>query len=293
MAKGFSLGKGLNELFADNSTDTGERVTHLPIADIDADENQHRKQFDEQALQELSDSIKLHGVLQPILVKPTDKDRYMIIAGERRYRASKMAGLTEIPAIVKSLSDSDAAEISLIENLQRKDLNPIEEASGYMSLIETFGLTQEQAAARVGKSRSSVANSLRLLSLPASAQGLLRDGVITTGHAKVLLGVKEPDLQNELLCAIVSHDWSVRELENELKRLTADRKPKKTAKKGVSEVTLEHFRSLESRASATLGRKVKFSPQAEGNGSITLEYFDSDDFEELLNLLCGEDFFTN
>lgn len=197
-----------------------------------------------------------------------------------------------MPAIVKELSDSDAAEIALIENLQREDLNPIEEAMGYKSLMDDFSLTQEEAAKRVGKARSGIANMLRLLNLPASAQGLLRDGVITTGHAKVLLGVKDEAAINDLLCELVKNDWSVRELEDAVKRLRtgSDSKPKKKPD-SPDEVTLEHFRELENRAGTALGRRVKFAPKSEGNGTFTVEYFDSDDLEELLEALCGEDFF--
>lgn len=291
MAKLSPLGRGLEELFVDNSTDNFEKVSHINIELIIPDKDQHRKHFDETAINELSESIKIHGVIQPILLKPKG-EKYQIIAGERRYRASLAAGLAQIPAIIKDLSDIQAAEVALIENLQREDLNPIEEAKGLHSLVENFGLTQEEAAKRVGKSRSSFTNALRLLSLPVSAQSLLKDGNLSVGHAKVLLAIKDEKLLNDLLCEIISKDLSVRETEAAIRKLLGKKQAiKPDNKETVDEVTLSHFKELEEKASSTLGRKVKLAPDKSGNGHITLEYFDSDDLEEILGLLCGEEFF--
>ena len=183
------LGRGLESLFEDAARDVGGAVSTLPLREIEPDKNQPRKDFDEQALSELADSIARHGLLQPIAVRATAGGAYKIIAGERRWRAARLAGLSEVPVVIKDVSDGEAMELALIENLQREDLDPVEEAMGYRQLMEKCGLTQEQAAQKLGKSRSAVANSLRLLNLPEAVLELLKGGKLSTGHAKVLLGL--------------------------------------------------------------------------------------------------------
>jgi len=289
MAKKLSLGRGLDDLFIQSEeAKSSDGIIFEDIEKIVPDADQYRKSFDDTALAELSESIKIHGVLQPLLVRK-EGGLYKIIAGERRYRASKLAGLDKLPVIIKELSDKEAAEISLIENLQREDLNPIEEASGYQSLIESFGLTQEEAASRVGKSRSAVTNSLRLLSLPQSVQKLLAQGIISVGHAKVILSLKDEKKMLDLVSLIVGKDLSVRETEAEVKKLS--KAPSLNIGKGPdNEMYITHIKKIENDASAHLGRKVKIDVSSDFSGKITLQYFDDDDLEEILTLLCGDEF---
>ena len=193
MAKKGGLGKGLEALFVDNATADGEHLTTLRISQVEPNKEQPRREFEAAALGELADSIREHGILQPLIVRPLEGDRYQIVAGERRWRAARMAGLTEVPAIVRELDDLVTMELALIENLQREDLTPLEEAEGYRSLMELYGMTQEQVARRVGKSRPVIANALRLLSLPEEVRRTLAEGKISAGHARVLAGVEDPE----------------------------------------------------------------------------------------------------
>ena len=227
MAKKSKMDRGLDSLFFDNSidevtrsdsesvkNDDGENgISTVRISLIEPDKNQPRSEFDEDALNELAENIRQHGVLQPILVRPLDNGGYKIVAGERRWRAARLAGLDEIPVYIKELTDLEAAEISLIENIQRKDLTPLEEAAAYQTLMETYGLTQQQVAEAVGRSRSAVANSIRLLSLSENVQEMLRDKKLTEGHAKVLAGVADKDTQEKLAIECIENGWTVRELE--------------------------------------------------------------------------------
>ncbi len=285
--------KGMDLLFpaaADPAAD-GEAVVTLGVEEIRPDERQNRTVFDQEALKELAESIRAHGILQPLIVRPAVGGTYQLIAGERRFRAAKMAGLVTVPAIIREVSDRDAAEMALIENLQREDLNPIDEANGFEKLIRQFQITQEEAAARVGRSRTAVTNSLRLLALPDSAKNLLRDGVITAGHARALLSLKDADRINDALCIIIDRNLSVRETEALVKGKPVGEKQEKKPK--ADEVMLEHYRALSANASAQLGRKFNITPDGKGAGKIVLEYFDTEDLEELLTLLCGEDFLLN
>ncbi|MBQ9921597.1 MAG: ParB/RepB/Spo0J family partition protein, partial [Clostridia bacterium] len=193
MAKTSGLGKGLGALFTENeiTTESKNEITVLRISMIEPDRDQHRKTFDQQALEELSDSIRTHGLIQPIIVRPLENGNYKIIAGERRWRASKMAGLDEVPVIIRDAADMEAAEIALIENLQREDLNPVDEANGYDRLICDYNITQEEVAKKVGKSRSVVTNALRLLNLPQDVLVLLKERKLSAGHARALLGLKD------------------------------------------------------------------------------------------------------
>lgn len=280
MKKG--LGKGLDALFEENSFDIAEKsVTEIRISDIEPDKNQPRRYFDESALNELSESIKLHGVISPIVVTRIDGDRYRIIAGERRWRASKLAGLEVVPVIIKDYTEAQISEISLVENLQREDLNPLEEALGYKRLIETYSLTQEQVAEKVSKSRSAIANTMRLLMLPEQALDYLRTGELTQGHARALLSLENAD--DIMLCAnkIISEDMSVRGAEELVKRIKAVKKDKPMQD---PEVTLA-LKELEERAMRKTGCKVKIKHSAKNTGKIELYYSNTSELEKLIDLL--------
>ena len=226
------LGKGLDALFIDNSTEDVKSAVKLNINDIEPNRDQPRKHFDEAALSELADSIALHGVIQPLLVRPISDGGYQLIAGERRWRASRLAGLTEVPVVIREMTDSEAMELALIENLQREDLNPIEEAEGYKLLMDTYSLTQSEAAERVGKSRPAVANAMRLLSLPKEVLDLIKEGRISSGHGRTLLGLNDNSMMLKLCKEIEEKQISVRQLESIIKTLNnpkkdKDEKPKK------------------------------------------------------------------
>ena len=288
-----SLGRGLDALF---STDVFEdekldSVTEVDITSVFPDENQHRKIFNDETLAELSESIKLHGIIQPITVRKINNG-YKIIAGERRWRAAKLAGLEKVPIIVRDVDERESAEIALIENLQREDLNPVDEAKGYETLINTFGITQEEAADRVGKSRPAVANSLRLLKLPEKCLDALSDKKISSGHARAILSLKEEKEMNLLLHEIMEKNLSVRDAEKLAKKIAEgitapEKKP--------FSIEGEYLASVEKKASEYLSRKVKIKPRADGKkgGKLSLSFSSSEDLEELLELLCGETFIDN
>lgn len=286
------LGRGLDALFLDNSlveenTQSGEGVSKIKISLVDPKRDQPRKYFDKEALEELSASILENGLLQPILVREYGDGRYQIIAGERRFRASKLAGLTEIPAIVLEKNDKDAAQIALIENIQREDLNPLEEALAYKSLAEEYGMTQEELSAKVGKSRSAIANSVRLLDLPEEILTLVAVGELSAGHARTLLGAKNRDDMILLAQRAVEEDLSVRVLEGLLKLANKPKKPDVDEEEAIPLV--DYFRDLEIRVQSHLGRKVKIDGKGRKK-TITLSYEDNEDLDEILKLLCGSDF---
>lgn len=278
------LGKGLDALFADNAadTETGGAVT-LKISEIEPNRGQPRKNFDENSLAQLADSIKQHGVLQPLVVRPIPGGGYQLVAGERRWRASRMAGLTEVPVIIKDLSDEQVMAIALIENLQREDLNPIEEAQGYKQLMETFNLTQDEVSQRVGKSRPVIANALRLLSLPDEVLKMVEDGRLSQGHARTLLALENKADIKKVADEVISKGFSVREVEKLVKRLQGGVPPsrKPAAQGGVLES--EVARSLTER----LGRKVSVV-KGKNKGVIQIEYYGEDDLKELSKTLAGE-----
>ena len=290
--KNSGLGRGLDAIFLDNSIteeqeSSNEGVTKLKISLIDPKRDQPRKYFDKEALEELSESIQENGLLQPILVREYGDGRYQIIAGERRFRASKLAGLNEIPAIVLEKNDKDAAQIALIENIQREDLNPLEEALAYKSLAEEYNMTQEELSTKVGKSRSAIANSVRLLDLPEEILTLVAVGELSAGHARTLLGVKDRDDMILLAQRAVEEDLSVRVLEGLVKLANKPKKPEVDEEEAIPLV--DYFRDLEIRVQTHLGRKVKI----DGKGRkkcITLSYEDNEDLDEILTLLCGKDF---
>jgi len=274
------LGKGYANLFLDNSADTGDGngVITLPIGDIEPDRGQPRTNFDENALNELAASIREFGVLQPLLVRPMSDGSYKIVAGERRYRAARRAELTEVPVIVKSLTDEEAAAIALIENLQREDLNPVEEALGIQKLIEEYGFTQEKAAEKLSKSRVAVTNTLRLLNLPAQSLKLVKEGALSAGHARALLGLKDGDLINDTAMTVVDEKLSVRETEALVKKLSKPAKPKKAAPRRAV-----FYDEVELSLSGALERKVTVKNGTKG-GKIEIEFFDDDDLKKIAML---------
>ena len=292
MARKFNgLGRGLDAIFLDNSIEDDEvsgenKVSQIKLSMIDPKSDQPRKYFDKTALEELAASIAENGLLQPILVREYADSRYQIIAGERRFRASKLAGLTEIPAIVLDRDDRQVAEIALIENIQREDLNPVEEAMAFRALIKEYDLTQEELSEKVGKSRSAIANTMRLLDLPDEILTMVASGDLSAGHARTLLGVKNRDDMLILADRTVELDFSVRQLEEEVKRIN---KPKKPEPVEEELPVVDYFREMELRMMSHLGRKVKI----EGKGrkkSVTLFYEDNEDLDELLATICGKEF---
>lgn len=291
--KNAGLGRGLDAIFLENALgaeETSDQVQKLPLALIDPKSDQPRKTFGKESLETLAASIKEHGVLQPILVRATDRGRYQIIAGERRFRASKLAELEEIPAILLEKDDKAAAQIALIENIQREDLSPIEEALAYRSLIEEYGMTQEELSAKIGRSRSAIANMMRLLDLPDEILSLVADHSLSAGHARTLLGAKSRDDMLLLARRTIDFDLSVRQLEEEVKRANKAReKAAEEAPDEEEEPIVDYFREMELRIQSSLGRKVKIDGRGRKK-SITLFYEDNEDLDEIIKTLCGEDF---
>ena len=280
------LGKGLGALLPEIDDDNTSvrnlmgdapkgNIVSLKIIDVEPNPDQPRRTFDKESLSALSESIKNHGVVSPILVKKAEKGMYIIIAGERRWRASKLAGLKEIPCIIRDYSEQEVMEISLIENLQREDLNPIEEAEGYKKLMETFNLTQEQISEKVGKSRSAVANALRLNKLSSGVKTLVTEKKLSQGHARTILPVEDEKIQLEIAEKIIKEDLSVRQTENLVASLL-NKKEKKPAKK-----TTPNFKNVEKQLSDIFKTKVKISA-GKSKGKIEFEFYNSDDLERLL-----------
>lgn len=265
-----------------NRSTIGHKKTAMivKISSVEPNVNQPRKQFDEDALLELSESIKQYGVLQPLLVSDK-KDYYEIIAGERRWRAAKLAGLKEIPVIVKEFSEQELVEISLIENIQREDLNPIEEAQAYKRLLTEFHLKQDEVAERVSKSRAAVTNSIRLLKLNEDVQRMVVDEMISTGHARALLAVENPEEQYNLAQRIFDEKLSVRDVEKLVKNLHKPTKPKKTDDKTMQVI----YQDIEEKLKQKLGRKVTVTSRGEGSGKIEIEFYNHEDLDRLLDVL--------
>lgn len=275
-----ALGKGLQALIPESINETDEHeIQELRISDIDPNGLQPRKVFDENALSELAQSIKQYGVIQPITVKPVD-DRYMIVTGERRWRAARIAGLKTIPAIVKEFDTKEILEIALIENLQREDLNPIEEAMALKTLIDDFELTQEELAVRVGKSRSAIANTIRLLNLPQSVQDMTMNGLLSAGHARALLSVESEELQQNLAKSVVEKELTVRELEELIKRQNKEHNRLDKRNKSSYMPFQEYADSL----SRMLGTKVNIV-SGKRKGRIEIEYYDAEDLYRILDVL--------
>lgn len=288
MAKKSGLGRGLDILFLDNAVaDRTNTVEFVKISQIDPKSNQPRKTFDNDALAQLADSISTHGVLQPIIVRLRESGRYEIVAGERRWRASKLAGLSEIPAVIVDHDELKTAQIAIVENIQRENLNPLEEAMAYRALAEDHGMTQEEIAAQVGKSRSAIANFVRLLDLPEEILPLLAEGKLSAGHARALLSLKNPENAVVLAQKIVENGLSVREVENEVKKLNKPQKEEEETPESFGEK--DYVADLERRLMRSLGRKAKIKHKG-AQKSITLFYEDNMDLEVLLAQLCGSDF---
>ena len=276
------LGKGLGALLGDSFMDTQEEKESLflPISQVESCSAQPRKQFDPDALADLADSISQHGIIQPLTVRKLQSGYYQIIAGERRWRAARMAGLSEVPCIVIEADDRKAMELAMIENLQREDLNPIEEAQGYQTLVSQYGLTQEQAAQQVGKSRSAVANALRLLSLSPELRTLVEQGKLSAGHARTLLAISDEKQRLAAAQYAMEKELSVRELEQYVKRLIA---PKKETSPPAG-VHVDYAAELGRRLSQTMGRRVAVKPGRK-KGKLEIEYYDNDDLDALIALL--------
>lgn len=292
---------GLDDLFADYLTNEpeeeevdydeeavaisfdGSGAVMIRLSLVEPNPDQPRKEFDDEALGELADSVRQHGILQPLLVRPLPNDGYQIVAGERRWRAARLAGLTEIPAVIRELDDRQVAQLALVENLQREDLNPIDEAMGYQSLLDTYGMTQQEAAEAVGKPRSSVANSLRLLSLCEEARNALAEGVISAGHGKLLAGVDEA-VQRELTKRIAQEDISVKQLS-----LLIEASKKQTAPRTIKRVKKPTFLvEAELALKQTFGQPVKVEQAKGGKTKLTIECKNEEEFRELMKRLTDK-----
>ncbi len=280
------LGRGLDTLFNENATDNDVNTT-IKLSDIEPNRDQPRRDFDETALQELADSISRHGLLQPIVVRPLSNGDYQIIAGERRWRACRIAGLTEVPVIVREVDDKTYMELARIVNLQREDLNAVEEALGYNTLIEQYSLTQEQVAETVGKSRSAVANALRLLNLTEAELEALRRGSITAGHARALLSCDDDALRSKMLIAAVE-GASVRELERMAKETGKKSDSGKRSKTAVFSKP-SFYQEVELSLKAEMHRKVDIIPKGNGKGTLTIEFYNDEELAEFARKLAAEE----
>ncbi len=280
------LGRGIDNIFLDNSLEAENTVSTIRISQIEARAEQPRKSFESESLAQLADSIKAHGILQPILVRASGSGFYQIIAGERRFRAAKMAGLSEVPVLITEADDEKTAEIALIENVQRENLNPLEEAMAYRELSENYALTQEKLSEKIGKSRSSIANAMRLLDLPDEVLAMLRDSKISAGHARALLGLKDEADVIYLANKIESDGLSVRAVETAVKKLNSKDEDDEAERNQVTEV-VNYVKALEEKSMAELGRKVKI--KADGKDKhIKIFYEDNDDLDELLKKILGK-----
>ncbi len=278
------LGKGFDSLFLDNAADalSDSGAVTLKISEIEPDRSQPRKDFDEASMAQLESSIREYGVLQPLLVRPMSDGSYRIVAGERRWRAARAAGLTEVPAVVRSMTDAEACAIALIENLQREDLNPVEEAQGIRRLIDEFGFTQEQAADKLGRSRPAVANSLRLLGLPEEAMAALSEGKISAGHARALLGLQDEALLLAALSRVIGGGLSVRQTEALVKAMSRAPRPK------TEHMNKDNYLSeVQCSLSSVLARKVKVTGSEKG-GRLIIEFFSKEDLRKLISAFDEE-----
>lgn len=282
------LGRGLDSIFYENSEPLGsDGRTYLRISDIEPRKNQPRKLFDAEALSGLADSILENGIIQPLIVRRGMAGFYEIIAGERRWRAAKMAGLTEVPVVIIDSDDKKTAELSLIENIQREDLNPVEEAEAIELLIDEYSLTNEELSRKIGKSRSAITNALRLLDLPDKTLELLKNGAITAGHARALLGIKDTGKINDAAATVIEKSLSVRETEALVRSINS---PKPTTEKqGASDRDL-YIKEIEKQVRRKIGRKIKISSKGK-NHKVEIEYTDDRDLENLLKLIAGDDIF--
>lgn len=276
MAKKGGLGRGFDSLFSENAADNEKPVT-VRLSEIEPNRDQPRKEFDETALQELSDSIVRHGLLQPLLVRPLLGGGYQLVAGERRWRACRMADIDEVPVIVREMSDSEMMELAMIENLQREDLNPIEEAAGYKYLMDNYGLTQEQVAETCGKSRPAIANAVRLLSLPNDILELIKIGEITAGHGRAILAITDETLREQAVI-MAQRGASVRDIE----RLSKKKSPAENKSADIKE---NFFKEMEIALKNDIGRRVKISPSSKEKGVISIEYYSKEDLSAIAKKL--------
>lgn len=274
------LGKGLGAIFIENETENGESTVTLNISELEPNRNQPRREFDEEALNSLAESIRQHGLIQPILVRPILGGGYMIVAGERRYRACQLAGVTEIPVVIRELTDRETMEIALIENLQRENLNPIEEAQGYRSLMDDYGLTQEQVSEVIGKSRPAIANSLRLLNLPDDITAMLEQGKLSAGHARALLSFDSESEMIRVANEIALSDMSVRQVEKIAK------KKKPSTPKPAPQKTPAFYSIVEQTLGEYLSTKVRVTPlKGKKGGTLSIEFYSDDDLKSLAKKL--------
>ncbi|MFD1954654.1 ParB/RepB/Spo0J family partition protein [Paenibacillus thailandensis] len=277
------LGRGLDALIPSLSVSEDDKVVEIPLSQLRPNPYQPRKHFDDESIKELAESIKQHGVIQPIIVRSVLKG-YEIIAGERRFKASQLIGNASIPAVVRAFSDQQVMEIALIENLQREDLNAIEVAIAYQSLMEKFKLTQEELSMKVGKSRSHIANFIRLLSLPDEIKDYVSRGTLSMGHARALAGVKNAATQKELAALVIAQEWSVRELEDAIQKLDSRPKEEKADKSKLKKRD-PYIESLEDTLRERFKTTVRIKPQQKDKGKIELQYYSKQDLERLLELL--------
>ena len=282
MAAKKGLGAGLNALFAEAERDEAEEIQRLPISRVEPREEQPRVNFDEASLGELAESIREYGMIQPITVRRLASGSYQIIAGERRWRAARMAGLKEVPVRVIEADERLATELALVENLQREDLSPIEEAQGYKTLMEVYGMTQDEAAKRVGKSRPTVTNALRLLSLAPEVQQFVEQGLLSAGHARALVPIKPEEAQIEAARSVIANGLSVRRTEQLAAKLMREPKPEPDD----GEIKVDYAAEVTKKLEKALGRRVKLSENGK-RGKITLEYYGADDRERLIALLSA------
>ena len=289
------LGKGLDSLIPASvpkmeaeqevvKTESNAQGTYVKNTKVEPNREQPRKKFDEDALQELADSIKQYGIVEPLIVQDR-KTHYEIIAGERRWRAAKLAGLKEVPVIVRNYTEQEIVEISLIENIQREDLNPIEEAQAYKRLLTEFHLKQDEVAERVSKSRTAVTNSMRLLKLCDEVQQMIIDDMITTGHARALISIEDPEQQYTIAQKVFDEKLNVRDVEKLVKNLN---KPEKAKKEPVADKALEVvYQDLEEKLKQSLGTKVSIASKGDGAGKLEIEFYTHDDLEKITDLLTG------
>lgn len=283
MGKKLALGKGLSALIPNESfnTDNNNSTLSISINKIKSDKAQPRKSFDSEKIAELTESIKTHGIIQPLILRKIDNDQYIIVAGERRWRAAKIAGLKEVPSIIMDLTESEILEISLIENIQRQDLNPIEEAIAYKKLIDDFKMTHEELSKRIGKSRTSITNTMRLMNLDDRVQQYIIEGVISEGHGRALLGIKDFEIQYELAQQVIDEKLSVRELEKIIRRII---EPNNRNTNSSKQELNPYYKEIKNQLQNYFGTKVNISNK-NNKGKIEIEYYSEDDLQRILDII--------
>ena len=287
MSRRTGLGKGLEALFDDNSTDNSRSSQIIRLSDIEPNKGQPRQEFEKEALSTLADSIKQHGLLQPIVVRPLPIGAYQIVAGERRWRACRMLGIDEVPVFIKELTDAQTMQIALIENLQRENLNPLEEAQGFRELMDNYSMTQEDVAKTIGRSRSAVANSLRLLALPSGAMRLLKAGDITAGHAKALLSIADKELADDIASRAAKGELTVRDIEKIAAKHRSEGNADKKKAPSPTELSDSFYKEMEIGLRDALGKRVKVTMGSK-KGSLEIEFTTKEELSDLAKLLTSE-----